>query len=254
MKVVLADDETLARTRLRDLLTDIDPSILIVGEAQDGNDTLRQVRTTQPDVVLLDISMPRLNGIEVAREIACFENPPAIIFITAYDEYAIQAFEVSAIDYLLKPVRTERLASALSKAQRFTRPVWKTLVEAMPAEKRLIRTHLYVYRQGEWRLIPVSSVIYLQAEAKYTTVRIAEGEALLETSLSTLEQELGEAFLRIHRKSLVATSRIVGLTSYPKGGMALRLSDVPELLEVSRRHLPIVRAWLRKQTVVRESH
>jgi two-component system response regulator AlgR len=246
MKVLIVDDEPSARARLRSLLAELSPDFPVVGEAGDGSDALRRIAETGPDVVLLDVCMPRMTGLSAAREIARLEQPPAVVFVTAHDEYAVDAFEVSAIDYLLKPVRKERLAAALQRVRRFTAPAWQKLDAALPPERRPARSHLCICRHGELRLLPVSAVVYFRADSKYVTVRTEDDEGLIEESLVTLEQEFGEAFLRIHRNALVAAARIVGVARLGAGGAAVRLAGIAETLEISRRHLPAVRAWLKQ--------
>lgn len=245
MKILIVDDEPTARGRLRSLLAEVDPDSAVVGEAANGADALRQIAEAGPDVVLLDVCMPRMNGLDAAREIARLEQPPAVVFVTAHDDYAVEAFEVSAIDYLLKPIRKERLANALQKARRFSQPAWRKLDAALPPERRPARSHLCLYSRGELRLIPVVSIIYFRADTKYVAVRTEDDEALIEESLVALEQEFGEGFLRIHRNALVAPDRILGLSRLPLGGIAVRLQGIPDTLEVSRRHLSSVRAWLK---------
>lgn len=246
MKILIVDDEVSARNRLRDLLADIDPALIVAGEAGDGGEALRLIAETEPDVVLLDIRMPRLNGLDAARQLARLPRPPAVIFATAYDDHAVDAFEVSAIDYLLKPVRKQRLEAALQKAQRFTEAAWRKLDAALPPERRPVRSHLCIYRHGELCLVPVASVAYFRADSKYTAVRTEDGEALIEESLLALEQEFGEEFIRIHRNALVAADRVAGLQKLPGGSTGLRLAGIPEVLEISRRHVPEVRARLKR--------
>lgn len=245
MKILIVDDEAIARKRLRALLQDIAPDHSIVGEAGDGGEALRMIAVSEPDVVLMDVRMPRVDGLCAAREIARLGQPPAVIFITAYDEFAVDAFEICAVDYLLKPVRPQRLEAALQKAQRFTDLVWHKLDAALPPEHRPARSHLCLYSHGELRLVPLAEVVYFRADSKYISVRTEADEALLEESLVALEQEFGDRFMRIHRNALVAAERVVGLVKLPDGGMGLSLHGVPEALEVSRRHLPTVRAWLK---------
>lgn len=251
MKVLIADDEASARDRLRGLLAEIDPALSVVGEAGDGGEALRLIAQAQPDLVLLDIRMPRIDGLEAARQIARMPAPPAVVFITAHDDYALDAFEAGAVDYLLKPVRKQRLEAALGKARRFTEAAWRKLDAALPPERRPVRTHLCAYCHGELRLVPLAEVAYCRAENKYTTVRFDGGEALLEDSLTALEQEFGERFVRIHRNTLAALERAEGLEKLAGGGMGLRLSGVPEALEVSRRLLAGVRDKLRRRAVAR---
>lgn len=245
MKILIADDETLARRRLQVLLRELDPVPVTVGEAENGLEALRLSLRLKPDVVLLDIRMPVLDGIECARELARLPEAPAVIFITAYDEYALEAFEVSACDYLLKPVRGERLLAALGKARRFNSVRWDRLSERLP-EGSPARDRLCAYSHGEVRLISVAEVLYFQAGQKYTTVRTAEGETLIEDSLKSLEQVCADRFVRAHRNALVAIDRIERLEKQASGGMALKLRGIPDRLDVSRRHLPDVRAVLKK--------
>ncbi|HYE35276.1 LytTR family DNA-binding domain-containing protein [Methylocaldum sp.] len=251
MKILIVDDEAPARNRLRDLLGEIDSTLTVVGEAADGEQALRLAAQTQPDAVLLDIRMPRIDGIAAARELARLEQPPAVVFTTAYNEYALEAFEVSAVDYLLKPVRKDRLAGALQKAERFTEATWKKLEAALPAGQST-RSHLCIHSHGELRLIPIDTVLYFRAEQKYTTVRTPAGEMLIDDPLKSLEEEFGESFIRVHRNALVAIEHVVALKKLSLGGMALRLRGIPETLEISRRHLSAVRAQFKQLAMIGE--
>jgi two-component system response regulator AlgR len=242
MKLLLVDDEDAARQRLRRLIADIGQGLAVAGEAADGIEALRLIAATAPDAVLLDIRMPRMDGLAAAREIARSKAPPALIFTTAHDDHAVEAFEVAAVDYLLKPIRRERLETALGRARRFSRTDWDRLGTVLPAPPP---RHLCAYAHGEIRLIPVADIVYFRAEAKYTTVRTLDGECLIEDSLVALEQEFGETFLRVHRNALVARDRIAGLVHLPGRSFGLRLRGVAETVEVSRRHLASLRAWLR---------
>jgi two-component system response regulator AlgR len=245
MKIIIADDEESARERLRSLLAEIDPATRVAGEAGDGGEALRLVAELQPDLVLLDILMPRIDGLEAARQIARLPNPPAVVFVTAHNDHAVDAFEVSAIDYLLKPVRRQRLEAALGKARRFTGAEWRKLEANLPRECLPARACLCVHQHGELRLVPLAAVAYFQADHKYTTVRHDAGEALLDESLVALEREFGERFIRVHRNALAAVDRLAGLERLEDGRMGLRLLGVPEVLEVSRRHVVAVRGRLR---------
>jgi two-component system response regulator AlgR len=246
MKVLIADDEVSARNRLRGLLAEIDPALEVVGEAGDGGEALRLIADFQPDLVLLDIRMPRVAGIETAREIARLPEPPAVIFVTAHEDRALDAFEAGAVDYLLKPVRKQRLEAALGKARRFTGAAWSQLAAALAPEPLPARTHLCAYSRGELRLVPLAAVAYFRAESKYTTVRFDGGEALIEDSLVALEREFGERFVRIHRNALAVLDHAEGLQKLAEGGMGLKFVGMPEVLEVSRRHLAAVRGRLRR--------
>ncbi|ABE48307.1 LytR/AlgR family response regulator transcription factor [Methylobacillus flagellatus] len=238
LNVVIADDEPPARNRLRDLLADI-PGVALVGEARHGNEALDLAQQLQPHVLLLDIRMPSMDGIEAASHAQKLAQPPAIIFTTAFDGYAIQAFEMNAVDYLLKPIRQERLASALHKA----RVLLPAQLEALRPLQRA-RTHFSVSDHGRILLIPVHEVIYLRAELKYVTLRTRLQEYLIEESLTSLEQELGHLFLRLHRNCLVAQASIRGYEKRNNNGESrwhAILKDVPETVAVSRRQYHLLR-------------
>jgi two-component system response regulator AlgR len=241
MKVLITDDEAPARMRLRDMLGSL-PGHEIVGEAADGADALRLAEQQQPDVVLLDIRMPGMDGLEAARHLAQLEHPPAVIFTTAYDQHALEAFEASAVDYLLKPIRKARLEEALAKARRPTRAQLNELeVDEQPGA----RTHLCVRLRGNLQLVPVDTVYYFMADQKYVSVRHQGGEVLIEDSLRALEQEFGDRFLRIHRNALVAVAYIEGLEK-TSTGQVVKLRGTDERLEVSRRHAPAVRQLIKR--------
>lgn len=242
LKLLIADDEAPARNRLRDLLSDIEQSI-VVAEAKNGKEALELVDEHQVDVVLLDIRMPVMDGIEAAQHLQKLSTPPAIIFTTAYDSYAMQAFDMNAVDYLLKPIRQERLQTALAKARALLPKQLEALQKLQPQ-----RTHLSITERGRILLIPINEIIYLRAELKYITVRTAEREYLLEESLTHLEQEFASIFIRLHRNCLVANAHILGFEkrsieagSEDKQWVAL-LRNVPETISVSRRQQHLVRA------------
>ena len=245
LRVLIVDDEAPARRRLREVLADCASEIAleIVGEAEDGLAALDCLEATPIDLVLLDIRMPGMDGIECAGHIQKRDHPPAIIFTSAYDAYACQAFDLNAIDYLLKPVRAERLARALSKAHSVSLTALQSLREAHPKA----RTHLSVNEKGRIVLIPLDEILYLKAELKYVTVRTAQREFLLEESLSRLEEEFGEIFLRIHRNCLVASARIreVGKSPGADDSHFLRLDGLNETLLVSRRQYSAFRERLK---------
>ncbi|MDP2194601.1 MAG: LytTR family DNA-binding domain-containing protein [Rhodocyclaceae bacterium] len=246
-RILIVDDEAPARTRLRTLLADIagDFPHQIIGEAGDGLAALELLAGLPADIALIDIRMPRMDGIELAQQLAGLPQPPALVFVTAYDEFALKAFELAAADYLLKPIRAARLLEALKKARRLA-PA-DTLLQALaPAG----RTRLRVVERGTVLLVPVADVLYLRAEQKYVTARTAEREHLLEESLAHLETEFAPRFVRIHRNCLVAIDAVIGVVRISeKAGdtdphWALRLRDVPEHLSVSRRQWPEVKAQL----------
>ena len=240
MRVVIADDEPLARDRLRALLAS-QPGIEIVAEAADGHDALHACAKHDPDLVLLDIAMPGIDGLEAARHLAAFEPRPAVVFCTAYDAHALSAFEAEAIDYLVKPVRAERLAAALERVRTFAAGRERNGHGAATE----LRTHLCARLRGSLRLIPIDEVHYLHAEEKYVVVHHARGEDLIEESLKSLEEEFGERFVRIHRNCLVARHEIVELRRAPDGHVHAVLRHGKQPLEVSRRCVSGLRETLK---------
>ena len=247
LRALIVDDEAPARRRLRDVLADCASAcaVTVVGEAADGLSALTYLERGDIDLVLLDIRMPGMDGIECASHIQKLDSAPAVIFITAYDAYACQAFELNAIDYLLKPVRAERLLRALEKAHKLSEAAVQLLRAAHPKA----RTHLSVNEKGRIVLIPLQEILYLKAELKYVTVRTIAREFLLEESLSRLEEEFCETFLRIHRNCLVARARIreVGKLPGADDGHFLRLEGLDEQLLVSRRQYSAFRDRIKGQ-------
>lgn len=244
MKILIVDDEPLARSRLSALLEEIGGNE-VVGEAGNGQQAIAMSVSLEPDVVLLDIRMPGMDGLEAARHMAVAETPPAVIFTTAYDEHALSAFETRAVDYLLKPVRQARLEEALNGACRHTRALLNTLHREVGAPENNTRTHICAKVRDNLQLIAIPDIYYFLAEHKYTTVRHTQGETLIEEALKSLDAEFGELFTRIHRNALVATAWISGLQKTPDGRQAIAFRDIDDRLEVSRRHLPGVRKHLR---------
>ena len=242
MKVVIADDEPLARERLRSLLA-AHADIVVVAEAGDGRTALQACAEHEPDLVLLDIAMPGIDGLEAARHLAAFEPRPAVVFCTAYDAHALSAFEAAAVDYLVKPVRAERLQAALERVRTFTAGLERSRTEGGDGKRR---THLCARLRGSLRLIPVEDIHYLQAEEKYVVVHHARGEDLIEESLKSLEEEFGDRFLRIHRNCLVARHELVELRRDPEGHVHAILRHGREPLEVSRRCVAPLREVLRQ--------
>jgi two-component system response regulator AlgR len=240
--ILIVDDEAPARARLKTLLADIaaDFPHAVVGEAGDGVAALELLAKSPADIVLIDIRMPRMDGIELAQQLAGLEHAPAVVFVTAYDEFALKAFELAAADYLLKPARAPRLLEALKKARRLAPS--DALLQALALAGR---TRLRVVERGNVLLLPVTDILYLRAEQKYVTARTAEREYLLEESLAHLEAEFAQRFVRIHRNCLVAAEAVAGVVresdAHGEGGephWALCLKGVPEHLPVSRRQWP----------------
>lgn len=230
MRVVIADDEPLARERLRSLLGEL-PGVQVVAEAENGEQALHACAELQPDLVLLDIAMPGLDGLEAARHLATFDPRPAVVFCTAYDAHALSAFEAAAIDYLMKPVRAERLVAALERARTFL--AGRNGQPSTPSQAA--RTLLCARLRGSLRLIPVEDIHYLQAEEKYVVVHHARGEDLIEESLKSLEEEFASRFVRIHRNCLVARHELVELRRNGGGQVQAVLRHGKAPLEVSRR-------------------
>lgn len=242
-RILVADDEAPARSRLRDLLDDCRPDfpLVIVDEAKSGREALDILGREKADIVLLDIRMPEMDGLETARHIATLPEAPAVIFTTAFDAYALKAFEVNAIDYLVKPIRAERLLAALKKA-RAAQPGRAALEAAAGRARR----HLAVHERGRIHLVPVADILYLRAELKYVTVRTATREHLVEESLTKLEEEFGEAFVRIHRNCLVARAAVAGFERSDADGEAgwvVLIAGTGERLPVSRRQQHVVKEF-----------
>ena len=244
LRVFIVDDEAPARARMKALLADIAAEVpnQLVGEAANGIEALARLGESPADVALVDIRMPQMDGIELARHLAGAEQPPAVVFTTAYDQYAVQAFELNAVDYLVKPVRAQRLAAALQKARRAAPLARETLARLAPEARR----HLSVSERGRILLVPVADILYLKAELKYVTARTREREFLLDESLTHLEQELASRFVRVHRNCLVAREAIAGFEkSAAEDGethWSVLLAGLQETLPVSRRQWPTVKA------------
>ena len=239
LNIFIADDEDPSRERLKELLHDIAGEVptAVVGEARNGLEAVERVPASGAQVLLLDIQMPGIGGLEVARHLAAHEQPPAVVFVTAHDRHAVEAFELNALDYLLKPVRAQRLAAALKKS-------------SFPGQERLARAsgareYLSVAERNRIVLVPVRDVLFLRAEQKYVTVRTRSREHLVEESLVTLEREFAERFVRIHRNCLVARAAIRGFeraaASDDDPHWLVVLDGFDERLPVSRRQWPQLR-------------
>lgn len=246
MKVLIVDDEQPARARLRQLLED-EPAYEVAGEAENGSDALRLAAEVQPDIVLLDIRMPGLDGIETAHHLNAMENPPAIVFATAYDEYAIDAFDARAVGYVLKPVRRSRLTAALEQASRLA-PSTLTSV-ASQANLPVTRRHVCARAHGELRLIPLAEIHCFRADQKYVTVDHENGHDLIDEPLKALADEFSDDFVRIHRSALVAVRFVDRIERTADGKSLIVLRDNSQVedkeLIISRRHLAEVRRRLK---------
>ena len=232
MRVLIVDDEAPARERLRLLLGEL-PAVTAVGEAASGPEALEMAARDRPDTVLLDIRMPGMSGLEVARHLMMFESPPAVIFTTAYDQHALEAFEAQAVGYLLKPVRIERLENSLERARQLSRRQIENITAESPPARR--RTHLAVRVREQLKLVPVHEVLCFIADQKYVTARHVHGEDLLDEPLKSLEEEFAEDFIRVHRNALVAARHIESIDRQSSGRCVVRLRHGGGEIDVSRR-------------------
>jgi two-component system response regulator AlgR len=243
LRVLIVDDESPARRRLRELLDDCTGALplAVVGEAASGREAMDILHTVTADLVLSDIHMPEMDGLELARHLLKLPQPPVVIFTTAYHEHALQAFDVSAVDYLMKPVRVQRLLGALQKVPRL-KPLSTAKLDELPAAARRF---LSVTERSRVVLVPIEDIVYLKAELKYITIRTAQREHLLEESLTRLEEEFGTRFVRVHRNCLVARDFIRGFErcvgDEGDAHWEVVLKGVPETLPVSRRQQFVVR-------------
>ena len=246
MRILIVDDEQPARDRLSQLIRDSGQHE-IVAEAGNGKQAIELAEELQPDVVLLDIRMPGVDGIETAHHLNTMESPPAVVFATAYDEYAIDAFDARAIGYVMKPVRRERLERALEQAARISGNALQQLSADQKMQSQ--RQHVCTREHGQLRLIPITDIRYFNADQKYVTVHHSDGQSLIDDSLKQLEEEFAGRFVRIHRNSLVAVKHIDRLekTEDGKSIVVLRNSspDEGDMLTISRRHLADVRRQLK---------
>ncbi len=233
MRVMIVDDELPARERLKALIAD-GGADEVCGEAANGEAALRVAGECRPEAVLMDIRMPGMDGLDAARELAKLHPPPAVIFTTAYDQHALAAFEARAVDYLLKPVRRDRLEQALDRVR-------ERLGTTPAPTGQSGRAHICARGRKRVELVPIEDVIYLQAEQKYITVRHSGGEVLIEEPLKALEVEFGERFTRIHRNALVAREYISGLERDRLGHLYVTFKNIDDRLEVSRRHAAALR-------------
>jgi len=231
LRVLVVDDEPLARERLAHLVEEV-PAAELAGVAASGEQALLLAGALRAEVILLDIRMPGMDGLEVARHVARLPDPPAVIFTTAYDEHALAAFEVQAAGYLLKPVRLEKLQEALDRARQPNRAQLARIADGAGGGPR---TRIAVRARDELKLIPVEDILCFIAELKYTTLRHAGGEELIEEPLKALEGEFAESFVRVHRNSLVALAHIEGLERDGDGRQFVRLRHGAGALPVSRR-------------------
>lgn len=242
MKCLIVDDESLARTRLKAILSDVSKDFNII-ESDNGQDALNKCNDYAPEVVFLDIRMPGMSGMEVAQHLTAFKNPPAVVFTTAYNEFALEAFDANAIDYLLKPIRRDRLKIALKKL----RPMDPEKYTSLPLDEP--RQNFALTEKGRIRLVPLEDVIYFRADSKLVRLRTIDGEHVISEVLNSLEDELDDKFLRVHRNALVSKMHIDALTKDEAiGKWLVHFKTVADTLEVSRRQTTRVRKWLRNKS------
>jgi two-component system response regulator AlgR len=246
VKVLVVDDEQPARARLKQLLDD-EPDYEFAGEAANGSDAIQLAAEIRPDIVLLDIRMPGIDGIETAHHLNTLENPPAVVFATAYDEYAIDAFDARAVGYVLKPVRRSRLTAALQQAARLAPSTLLSVTSQAGMES--VRKHVCARAHGELRLIPVADICCFRADQKYVTVDHCNGRDLIDEPLKALAEEFCADFVRIHRGALVAVRCIDRIEKTADGKSLIVLRDSSQVddeeLIISRRHLAEVRRRLK---------
>ncbi len=242
MRVLICDDERLARERLARLLGDME-GIELVGEAANGLECLAQVQERHPDVVLLDLRMPVMDGLAAAEQLSRLSYPPAIIFCTAYEEHALEAFQVQAVGYLLKPILKDQLVEALARASGLNQAQLRRLDKKQALERR---RHISARTHRGVELIPIEDVRYFLADQKYVTVRHSNGEVLIDETLKDLENEFAGMFIRIHRNALISLSYLEGLELAAPGQYQARLKGIDERLTISRRHLADVKGTFQK--------
>jgi two-component system response regulator AlgR len=247
MNVLIVDDEPLARERLGRMVGDLEGYRVLEPSATNGEEALTLIDSLKPDVVLLDIRMPGLDGLQVAAKIMRARHPPAVVFCTAHDEFALEAFQVSAVGYLVKPVRAENLLEALRKAERPNRVQLAAMTRPAAESGNGPRSHISARTRKGIELIPLDHVIFFIADHKYVTLRHEDGEVLLDEPLKALEDEFGDRFVRIHRNALVARDRIERLQRTPLGHFQLFLKGLNgDALIVSRRHVAGVRKMMQQ--------
>ncbi|MFL0801080.1 MAG: LytTR family DNA-binding domain-containing protein [Agarilytica sp.] len=240
MHILVVDDELLARQRLIKLVSAMD-GYTVIGEADNGEKAVAAVEALDPDLVLMDVKMPGKDGLAAAREIAELDEPPAIIFCTAYDQYAIEAFDAQAVGYIVKPVHDEQLKLALEKAQKFNK-LQRASVQQQDAGSQ--RQHISAKTRHGIELIPIETISCLVADQKYVTVVHEKGETLIDETLKELEEELAPEFIRVHRNALVARKDIIGLRRSSAGHYEVELRNTENRPMISRRHLSTIKSLI----------
>ncbi len=237
MKILIVDDEKPARDRLARMLGKL-PDYRVVGQADNGRQAIQLAESSAADIVLMDIRMPGLDGIQAARHLSQLDRPPAVIFTTAFADHALEAFETHAVDYLLKPVKQERLQTALDAAKKPNRAQAEQTNNLLSGIEA--RQHICARVRGNLLLVNIDDIFYFHADQKYVTVRYREGEVLIEDALKSLEEEFGDRFVRIHRNALINLEFLAGMRALDDGQF-VRFKEIDDTLEISRRHLPSIR-------------
>lgn len=246
LRVMLVDDELLARERLRRMLAS-ETEYEIVAEAANGEQAVTQAQQETPDIILMDIRMPGMDGLAAAQQLGLLESPPAIIFCTAYDEYAINAFDVQAVGYVLKPVRKPALLEAMARAQKLSRVQLNALQPSrLGAENIKQRSHISVTTPAGLELLALEAISHFRADHKYVVAFCDGRERVVDESLKALEAEFGESLLRIHRNCLVSVAHIEAIQRTKTGQSQIRLRGVDEPQPVSRRHLAQVKVVMQQ--------
>jgi len=243
MDILIVDDEPLARQRLVRMIEKLEDHT-IIAEADNADAALAAINEHDPDLVLLDIRMPGKDGLELAHEISALDCPPAIIFCTAFDQYALDAFGTTAIGYLLKPIKLEQLQEALAKAQKLNK-VQRAAAQVTTTDNKNTRTHISAKTRRGIELIPLEDVRYFVADHKYVTVFHRTGEHLLDETLKELEEEFGNRFIRIHRNALVSVKHIEAIERATQGQYQVRLANTEHKPIISRRHVSDVKELLK---------
>lgn len=244
MNILIVDDEPLARDRLKRMITAL-PGYTVVGFAGNGQEAVDMAQSAKPDIVFMDVRMPGMDGLVAAQHLADLTVPPAVIFCTAYDDYAVEAFSSQAVGYLLKPVKKEELASALDRARRVNK-AQLTELKQMPGMPNNGRTHITSRNRRGIDLVPVAEIRMFQADHKYVTAYYSEGEALLDETLKELEDEFEGRFVCIHRNALAAVGHIEGMDRTSEGQYYIRLNGIDIRPQISRRHVSALRKLLQQ--------
>ncbi|WP_288999106.1 LytTR family DNA-binding domain-containing protein [uncultured Psychrobacter sp.] len=239
MRIVVCDDEPLARERLARIVQESGHQV--VAQATTGAEAIVAVKTQQPDIILLDIRMPEMDGVRCAQALNELEHPPAIIFVTAYDHYAIAALKANAIGYLLKPANKDELLEALNKAKNLNAAQLNEIRKLEDPTARPIREHIAARTHRGVELIKLTDIYYFTADQKYVKVRHKDGIVLIDETLKELEQEFGDRLFRVHRNAIINLSFLDYLETLDAGQYQVRFKGVDETLAVSRRHLPALR-------------